>query len=133
MTPQAQKDMDELGMDESRLAAKTAQMEALVSEPKEWHCQNCGITDSRWMKQIRKGAEVEMSTLYPNQRVGYGTGGDDHALYTHACGPSPLKEQLKASAALESEKLNNLIPSAWGGIGGRHEATAQEAFRRRQA
>ena len=62
MTPQAQKDMTELGLDEQALAERQEHISQLLN--------------------------------------------------------GSVHEQLKASVALENEKLNNLIPSAWGGLAG---------------
>lgn len=48
-------------------------------------CPLCGKTDSNWTVELRPGADVWLDTLQDNQRVGYGTGNNDHTLYTHRC------------------------------------------------
>lgn len=49
------------------------------------YCPACGKTDANWTAELKPGAEVWLDRLQSNQRVGYGTGNNDHTLYTHQC------------------------------------------------
>ena len=44
-----------------------------------------GTRTRNWTLEIRQGSEVDLTKLKKNQRAAYGTGRDDHSVYTHAC------------------------------------------------
>jgi hypothetical protein len=48
-------------------------------------CPVCGTQDLEWETTLRKGSSVTLARLKKNQCVAYGTGHNDHTLYTHRC------------------------------------------------
>ena len=58
---------------------------AVEPQPDRRLCGRCGANDENWKKEIHSGAAVDLVKLPNNVRVGYATGKDDHARYTHQC------------------------------------------------
>ena len=53
------------------------------------YCRICDTEDMEWDGQLKEGAKAALRDLRPNQCVGYGTGQNNHTLYTHRCRPTP--------------------------------------------
>lgn len=64
-------------------------------EPELW-CPACGVVDCAWSVSIQTRAEVTPSDVKANQTVGYGTGNDDHALFTHQCAVTRPQARVKS-------------------------------------
>ena len=54
-------------------------------------CPRCGRVDAEWLIEIREGTDVDLTKLKNNQRAGFGTGRNDHTVYTHLCTRSKLR------------------------------------------
>ena len=90
--------LEELGMTPEQLQARAEKASAMArgdAKQKTWYCPRCEATDDLWSKKIVPGANVELASLDNNQRCGFGTGGNDHALYTHNCKAQGLKPTRK--------------------------------------
>jgi hypothetical protein len=90
---------------EAQRPALAEQLAQTPVAPREDLCSQCGVTDAEWDFVQRPGGQVEMKTLKPNQRVGYGTGKNDHTLYTHRCKMAPQPKQTRLSVKQLRERF----------------------------